>query len=58
MRRFIAYVAMTTTLIVGVGALAAPTMLHMDMDLAYANGKTLYFRASEFNENSLTMIRS
>lgn len=53
MRRFIAYVAMTTTLIVGVGALAAPTMLHMDMDLAYANGKTLYFRASEFNESSL-----
>ena len=54
MRRFIAYVAMTTTLIVGVGALAAPTMLHMDMDLAYANGKTLYFRASEFNDTSLT----
>ena len=54
MRRFIAYIAMTSTLILGTAALIAPTMINMDSDVAYANGKTLYFRTGVYNENSNT----
>ena len=53
MRRLIAYIAMSATLTIGVAALASPLMLQMDTDLAYADGKTLYFKASRYESGSL-----
>ena len=53
MRRFISYLLLGAATLLGVGAAVAPTILHMDVDMAYANGQTLYFRASELDENTL-----
>ena len=53
MRRLIAYIAMSATLTIGVAALASPLLLQMDTDLAYADGKTLYFKASRYESGSL-----
>lgn len=53
MRRYISYIAMCATLLIGVGAATAPLIKEMNSDLAYAEGKTLYFKASHFEENSI-----
>ena len=53
MRRYISYIAMCATLLIGIGASTAPLMQEMNSDLAYAEGKTLYFKASHFEENSI-----
>lgn len=53
MRRYISYIAMCATLLIGVGASVAPLMKNMNSDLAYADGKTLYFKASHYEENSV-----
>jgi hypothetical protein len=46
MRRFIAYIAMCSALILGVGAAVSPTIVKANTDLAYSEGKTLTFRRS------------
>ena len=46
MRRFIAYIAMCSALILGVGAAISPTVVKANTDLAYTSGKTLTFRVS------------
>ena len=53
MRRLIAYFALGATVLMGVGVAMSPTILNMDADLSYANGQTLYFKASRYNENTL-----
>ncbi|MCR5348334.1 MAG: hypothetical protein K6E59_01840 [Bacilli bacterium] len=53
MRRFISYLLLCGATLLGVGAATVPTLLKLDADLAYDAGQTLYFRASEWNENSL-----
>lgn len=52
MRRFIAYLALSAAGILGIGAAIAPTALKMDTDLAFGDGQTLYFRASEYDADS------
>ena len=46
MRRFIAYIAMCSALLLGVGAAVSPTIVNANTDLAYSEGKTLTFRLS------------
>lgn len=53
MRRYISYIAMCATLLIGIGASVSPLMKTMNSDLAYADGKTLYFKASHYEENSV-----
>lgn len=53
MRRLIAYFALTGAMILGVGAATVPTILNLNADLAYQNGRTLYFKVSHFDEESL-----
>jgi len=53
MRRLISYLIIGAATLVGVGASFAPTVLRMDTDMAYSSGKTLYFRASEWDDASL-----
>ena len=53
MRRLIAYLALTSTLTLGAAACVSPLVLQMDADLAYAEGKTLYFKASNYDAASL-----
>lgn len=53
MRRYIAYLIFTASIILGVGAATAPTIIKSNPDLAYAEGKTLYFKASEYDETSV-----
>ncbi len=53
MRRFISYLLLGAATLIGVGAAVAPTVLRMDADMAYADGQTLYFRASEWDDSSL-----
>ena len=52
MRRYISYLAMCATMLLGVGASAVPMIKAADADLAYADGKTLYFKASHYVEDS------
>ena len=53
MRRFISYLLLCGATVLGVGASTVPVLLNMDADLAYESGKTLYFRASKWDESSL-----
>lgn len=53
MRRFISYLILGAATLVCVGAAAVPTVLRMDADMAYAEGQTLYFKASAWDETSL-----
>ena len=53
MRRFISYLLLGAATLIGVGAAVAPTVLRMDADMAYANGQTLFFKASEWDDSSL-----
>ncbi len=53
MRRFISYLLLGAATLIGVGAAVAPTVLRMDADMAYADGQTLYFKASEWDDSSL-----
>ena len=52
MRRYIAYLALSAAMLVASGAAIAPTVLKMDADLAYADGQTLYFKASLYEAES------
>ena len=52
MRRYIAYLTLSAALLIASGATLAPTVLNMDADLAYAEGQTLYFKASEYLDES------
>ncbi len=53
MRRYISYLLLCGATLIGVGASTVPTILSMDADTAYEPGKTLYFRAAEWDEDSL-----
>ncbi len=53
MRRYISYIILCAAALIGVGASVAPTIEGMEADLAYAQGKTLYFKASHYVEGSL-----
>lgn len=54
MRRFLSYVLLSATLLFGVAASAMPVVKNADADLAYSSGKTLYFKASKYDDTSLT----
>ena len=41
MRRLIAYLALSSTLIVGTAALTSPLLMKMDTDLGYSDGKKI-----------------
>ena len=53
MRRYISYLILTGLALLGVGLASAPLIVSANTDLAYSEGKTLYFRASEYNEASV-----
>ncbi|MCR5491894.1 MAG: hypothetical protein K6F32_07185 [Bacilli bacterium] len=48
MRRYISYIIMCAAMLLGVGASAVPMIKATNPDLAYADGKTLYFKASHY----------
>ncbi len=52
MRRYVGYVIMCATVLLGVAGATAPQIARMNSDLSYSDGKTLYFKASEYDENS------
>lgn len=52
MRRYVGYVLMCAAVLLGVGGATAPMIAKMNSDLAYSDGKTLYFKASEYDETS------
>ena len=52
MRRFVSYLLLAGATLVGVGAATVPTALRMDADMAYESGKTLYFRATEWDDST------
>ena len=45
---------MCAAVLLGVGGASAPMIAKMNSDLAYSDGKTLYFKASEYDETSST----
>lgn len=53
MRRYISYLLLCAATLIGVGASVVPTILNMDADTAYEPGRTLYFRAADWDESSL-----
>ena len=53
MRRYLAYIFLCAAALIGVGAATAPVIENLNPDLAYAEGRTLYFRASHHIEDSL-----
>lgn len=52
MRRYVGYVVLCAAVILGVGGATAPFIAKMNSDLSYSDGKTLYFKASEYDEAS------
>lgn len=52
MRRYISYIIMCAAMLLGVGASTVPMIKATNPDLAYADGKTLYFRASHYEVDS------
>ena len=52
MRRYVGYVVLCAAVILGVGGATAPFIAKMNSDLSYSDGKTLYFKASEYDEGS------
>ncbi len=52
MRRYIGYVVMCSAVLLGIATTTAPFIAKMNSDLSYSEGKTLYFKASEYNEES------
>ena len=52
MRRYIGYVIMCASVLLGVAATTGPFIAKMNSDLSYSDGKTLYFKASKYDENS------
>ena len=52
MRRYVGYVVMCAAVLLGIGASTAPFISKMNSDLAYSDGKTLYFKASEYIQDS------
>ena len=52
MRRYIAYLTLSAAMLIASGAALAPTVMNMDADLAYAEGQTFYFKASEYLDES------
>ena len=53
MRRYISYIILCAAALIGVGAATAPVIENLNPDLAYADGRTLYFKASHYVEGSL-----
>lgn len=51
MRRLISYIVMCGAILLGVGAAVSPTIVKMNTDLAYSEGKTLTFRLSSKDTN-------
>lgn len=47
MRRLISYILMSGALLLGVAASFSPTIVNLNTDLAYSDGRTLTFRLSE-----------
>ena len=52
MRRYISYIILCAAALVGVGAATAPVIENLNPDLAYADGRTLYFKAAHYVEGS------
>ncbi len=52
MRRYVGYVLLSAATLIGVAGATAPFIAKMNADLAYSDGKTLYFKASEYDEAS------
>ena len=52
MRRLISYLALCATMLLGVGVSVAPVVQKMNTDVAYSEGKTLYFKASSYDINN------
>ena len=53
MRRFLSTLLLCGATLIGVGVSTSPVIVtRMDSDLAYANGKTLYFKASEWDDGT------
>ena len=52
MRRYVGYVIMCATVLLGVAATTGPFIAKMNSDLSYSDGKTLYFKASLYDESS------
>ncbi len=52
MRRYIGYVVMCSAVLLGIATTTAPFIAKMNSDLSYSEGKTLYFKASTYNEES------
>ncbi len=52
MRRYIGYIVMCSAILLGIATTTAPFIAKMNSDLSYSEGKTLYFKASEYDEDS------
>lgn len=52
MRRYIGYIVMCSAVLLGIATTTAPFIAKMNSDLSYSEGKTLYFKASEYDEDS------
>jgi len=53
MRRYIAYLALGSAMMLAASAMIAPTMKKLDTDIAYSDGQTFYFKASHYEDESL-----
>lgn len=49
MRRLLSYLALCGAMLLGVGVSVSPVVQKMNTDVAYSEGKTLYFKASSYN---------
>ncbi|MDY6429848.1 MAG: hypothetical protein SPL02_01560 [Bacilli bacterium] len=49
MRRFVSYLALCGVMLLGVGISVKPVVTSMNTDVAYSDGKTLYFKASSYD---------
>lgn len=52
MRRYIAYITLSCAMILGVGLATAPVIENLNPDVAYADGRTMYFKASHYDAES------
>jgi hypothetical protein len=58
MRRTLAYIFLSASLILATAATIGPTLMEMDSDVTYAAGKDLYFKISEKNTTSKGVLPS
>ncbi len=56
MRRLIAYILLSSSLIVGAAAVTTPTLVSMDTDISYGYGRDLVFKISPHSEENYNGI--